>query len=164
MAGGAWPGYSRAMSTQALRVSATAGTLIGAALLVALAGCVSDGSFQSRGYNSRPTAQVSSSVTFEDDYDYFPGYETYYSRSRHEYVYRDGGRWVRRPEPLHVSLSLLLASPSVRMDFRDAPERHHRTVVRNYPKNWSPRDAGHAARDGRGPNQRNDRANDDRRN
>ncbi len=156
--------YTRTMNSRTLRCFARAGTLTGAALLVTLAGCVSDGSYHSRGYSSRPTVQVQSAVVFEDDYDYFPGYETYYSRSRQEYVYRDGGRWVRHTEPRHVSLSLLLASPSVRMDFRDAPERHHRTVVRSYPKNWSPRGAAHVAKNGRGTDRRTDRDNNHRRN
>jgi hypothetical protein len=152
------------MNTRTLRCFARAGTLTGAALLVSLAGCVSDGSYQSRGYSSRPAVQVQSSVIFEDDYDYYPRYATYYSRSRQEYVYRDGGRWVRRSEPAQVSVNLLFASPSIRMDFRDAPERHHRTVVRSYPKNWAPREAGHVAKDDRKPDKRNNRRDDNRRN
>jgi hypothetical protein len=152
------------MNTPTFRCFARAGTVTGAALLVALAGCVSDGSYQSRGYSSRPTAQVQSSIVFEDDYDYYPGYETYYSRSRQEYVYRDGGRWVRHSEPRHVAVSLLLASPSIRMDFRDAPERHHRAVARSYPRNWSPQDRDHAAKNDRGNDRRNDRENNSRRN
>ena len=72
----------------------------------------------------------------EDDYDYYPGYEVYYARNRHEYVYREGNAWVHRPQPPGVSANVLLAAPSVRVDFHDSPERHHDAVVRSYPKNW----------------------------
>lgn len=154
------------MRTRTFHFSATAGALTGAALLAALTGCVADGSYQSRGYSSRPAVRMQADVVFEDDYDYYPSYETYYSRSRHEFVYRDGGRWVRRTEPNGVSLTLLLAAPSVRMDFRDAPERHHNTVVRTYPRNWSPAGAGHDAKrqrqDARHNERKDDRKNDRR--
>jgi hypothetical protein len=33
---------------------------------------------------------------------------------------------------------VLLASPSVKMDFHDSPAQHHAAVVKQYPKNWSP--------------------------
>lgn len=70
------------------------------------------------------------------DYDYFPGYETYYDRSRHEYIYRDGDAWVRKSKPRGVTADVLLAAPSARMDFHDSPERHHSAVVKTYPKTW----------------------------
>lgn len=94
--------------------------------------------------------QVQGGVMFEDDYDYYPRYETYYSRGRREYVYRDGNQWVRRPQPRGVSLRALQSAQSVRMEFRDSPERHHDNVVRSYPKNWKRQD------------KRNDRRNNDR--
>lgn len=72
----------------------------------------------------------------QDDYEYYPNYEVYYSRNRHEYVYLDGGSWVRRPQPSGVTLDVLVHSPSVRLDFHDAPELHHSSVVRSYPRNW----------------------------
>ena len=110
--------------------SVTAGLLTGTALLLLASGCYTEVSSRRTGYSGRTT------VMFEDDYDYYPGYEVYYSRSRHEYVYRDGNTWVRRPQPSGVSVEILLAAPSVRMDFRDAPELHNDTVVRSYPRNW----------------------------
>ena len=77
-------------------------------------------------------------VVYQDDYDYYPGYEIYYSRNRREYVYRDGRRWVRSSAPRGVSLQVLAASPSVRVDFRDSPEYHHARIVQTYPRNWAP--------------------------
>ena len=77
-------------------------------------------------------------VGVTDDYVYYPGYEVYYSYSRHDYLYRDGNVWVRGPAPRGVSVTVLRASPSVRMDFHDSPMRHHETVVHSYPRNWRP--------------------------
>jgi hypothetical protein len=77
-------------------------------------------------------------VVYQDDYDYYPGYEVYYSRTRREYVYRDGNAWVRRPQPRGISEIELRRAPSVRVDFHDAPEQHHSTVIRTYPRNWTP--------------------------
>ena len=33
---------------------------------------------------------------------------------------------------------MLMAAPSVRMDFHDSPANHHAEVVKQYPRNWSP--------------------------
>ena len=77
-------------------------------------------------------------MAYQDDYDYYPGYETYYSRNRHEYIYRDGDRWVRRSEPRGVTVTALFSAPAVRLDFHDSPEQHHNTVVQAYPRNWTP--------------------------
>jgi hypothetical protein len=33
---------------------------------------------------------------------------------------------------------VLLASPSVKMNFHDAPAQHHAAVIQQYPKNWKP--------------------------
>ena len=74
----------------------------------------------------------------EDDYVYYPSYECYYSVSRHQYAYREGNAWVSRPAPRGVSVNMLVASPSVRMNFHDSPAQHHAAVVRQYPKNWKP--------------------------
>lgn len=105
--------------------------LISAAILSSvLTGCIvrESGRYQ--------TGSAQTTVVFEDDYDYYPGYEVYYSRNRHEYVYRDGNTWVRRPGPRGVSVDVLLAAPSVRVDFHDSPAQHHSNVVRSYPRNW----------------------------
>ena len=81
----------------------------------------------------QPTAVVQ-----QDDYVYYPAYEVYYSSSRHDYRYRDGNAWVTRAAPPHVSVDVLFASPSVRLDFHDAPERHHEEIMRSYPRTWAP--------------------------
>ena len=94
---------------------------------------------------------VETAVVVQDDYVYYPGYQIYYSSSRHQYAYRDGRNWVSRPAPRGVSINRLQASPSVRMDFHDSPAQHHEAVVKQYPKNWKP------SGDHQGQNQKDDR-------
>jgi hypothetical protein len=113
------------------------GVVLGAVLLATLTGCV--------GYVDGPRAGVyvappvvETGVVVEDDYVYYPGYDVYYNSSRHQYAYLEGGAWVSRPEPRGVSIDVLLASPSVRMDFHDSPARHHAEMIKRYPKNWVP--------------------------
>jgi len=109
------------------------GFILGAALLVSLTGCVA--------YVDRPpqgSVYVEPVATFavEDDYIYYPSYGVYYSNNRHQYAYRERNEWVARPAPPGVSVNVLLASPSVRMNFHDSPANHHAVVVKQYPKNW----------------------------
>ena len=85
-----------------------------------------------------PVVRVEPVFAVQDDYIYYPGYDVYYSSYRHQYAYLDGGVWVSRPRPRGVSVDILLASPSVRMDFHDSPARHHAEIVRRYPRNWAP--------------------------
>ncbi len=61
----------------------------------------------------------------QDDYVYYPGYQVYYSSNRRQYIYQDGRSWVSRPAPPRVSVDVLFASPSVRLDFHDSPAIHH---------------------------------------
>lgn len=149
------------MITKSSRLSASAGLLTVGALLVLLTGCVVDSTNRRTGYRSRSAVQVQTVVVIEDDYDYYPGYEVYYSRNRGEYVYRDGGQWVRRSQPSGVSLNILLAAPSVRVDFRDSPERHHAEVVRTYPRSWKRSDSQHDDRNDRKSDKKN-RKDDDK--
>jgi hypothetical protein len=136
------------MTNRTFHAANLAGLLGGVALVAVLAGCVTDGSaYQHGGYQGRTTVHAQATVAIQDDYDYFPGYETYYSRNRREFVYRDGNTWVRRPAPQGTAVSVVLASPSVRMSFRDSPDRHHDSVVRSYPKNWRPADQKHDNRE-----------------
>ena len=105
------------------------------ALVGVLTGCVA--------YVDRPaqgSVYVEPAFVVQDDYVYYPDYECYYSVSRHQYAYRDGRNWVSRPAPRGVSVNVLMASPSVRMDFHDSPAQHHATVAKQYPKNWKPSD------------------------
>jgi uncharacterized protein YijF (DUF1287 family) len=109
-----------------------AGFLLGAVLLATLTGCV--------GYVDRPSqgsVYVEPALVVQDDYVYYPNYQVYYSNSRRQYAYREGGVWVSRAAPPGVTVNVLRASPSVRMDFHDSPANHHAQVVQKYPKNWS---------------------------
>ena len=130
-----------------------AGILLGAMLLATLTGCV--------GYVEGPRAGVyveppvvETAVVIQDDYVYYPAYEVYYSSSRRQYAYREGNAWVARPAPRGVSVDVLRASPSVRMDFHDSPAEHHAAVVKQYPKNWAP------AKSNQGQNPKNDQHED----
>jgi hypothetical protein len=110
-----------------------AGFVLGAVFLVTLTGCV--------GYVDGPRAGIYAEpqvFAVQDDYVYYPNYECYYSVSRHQYAYREGNAWVARPAPRGVAVDVLVASPSVRMDFHDSPAQHHADVVKQYPKNWKP--------------------------
>jgi len=132
--------------------------VIGVALLGTMTGCVGyvDGP-RAGGYVSPPV--VETQVVVQDDYVYYPRYEVYYSSSRRQYAYRQGNAWVSRPEPRGVNVNVLMASPSVHMDFHDSPANHHTTVVKQYPKNWKP-----AANEQHPKEQRpNDNHNDDKR-
>ena len=122
------------------------GLVLSAVFLTTLTGCV--------GYVDGPRAgvYVAPPVVVEDDYVYYPGYDVYYNSSRHEYAYMEGGAWVSRPAPRGVSVNVLLASPSVRMNFHDSPANHHAEIVRQYPKNWK----SSGQKDNRNDDQRDD--------
>jgi hypothetical protein len=85
-------------------------------------------------------------VVVQDDYVYYPEYEVYYSRTRREYVYPEGGQWVSRPTPRGISVNVLVSSPSVAVDFHDSPAAHHAAVIRQYPRNWAPPAQNHDQR------------------
>jgi len=112
-----------------------AGFVLGAVLLASLTGCVAyvDRPPQGSVYVTPPT------VVVQDDYVYYPDYQIYYSSSRHQYFWPEGGAWVARPAPRGVSVDVLFASPSVRMNFHDSPANHHAEIVRQYPRNAPPR-------------------------
>ena len=123
------------------------GFMLGAVLLGTLTGCVGYVDGPRAGYYAEPSVAV-----VQDDYVYYPGYEVYYSSSRHQYAYREGRAWVSRPAPRGVSVNVLQASPSVRMAFHDSPANHHAAVVKQYPKNWAPP----GSNQGRNDNRKND--------
>ncbi len=127
-----------------------AGFVLGAVLLATLTGCV--------GYVDGPHAAVyAESPVFvaQDDYIYYPGYNVYYSSSRHQYAYQDHGAWVSRPAPRGVSVNVLVASPSVKMDFHDSPANHHTEIAQRYPKNWTPPASNHGQQE-KGKDERHD--------
>jgi hypothetical protein len=114
------------------------GIAFGTVLLGAFTGCVGyvDEPHHGYGYVSPPSVYVEAG--FHDDYVYYPNYQVYYSSTRHNYIYQDGRNWVTRSAPPRVSVGVLFASPSVRLDFHDSPSSHHSTVVQQYPRNWAP--------------------------
>lgn len=117
-----------------------------ALLMLVFAGCADTSTRSGYYYSDRPIGYTNrGTVVYDDDYDYYPGYEVYYARNHHEYVYRDGNRWVRSSTFPRASSRVLFSSPSVRLEFRDAPERHHDYVVRRYPHDWR-RDRDHDGR------------------
>ena len=79
-----------------------------------------------------------------DTYIYYPAYEVYYNATRHQYVYREGRSWVNRPDLPKAWAGNLADTPQVPVEFHDAPEKHHATIARNYPKNWHPESANSA--------------------
>jgi hypothetical protein len=83
---------------------------------------------------------VAAPVVVQDDYVYYPNYEVYYNSRRHQYAHLEGGVWVWAPAPSGISVDVLLASPSVHMDFHDSLEKHHAEMVQRYPRNWRPAD------------------------
>jgi hypothetical protein len=116
------------------------GIVLGAALCATLSGCV--------GYVRGPSAEVAVAppvveVGVQDNYVYYPSYGIYFNSYRNQYAYMDGGAWVSRPEPMGVSVDVLLASPSVRMDFHDSPANHNAETIRAYPKNWTASGVNH---------------------
>jgi len=129
-----------------------ASCVLGAVFLLTLAGCV--------GYVDRPpqgSVYVVPPVVVQDDYVYYPDYEIYYSSSRHQYAYLEGGAWVSRPAPRGVSVSVLLRSPSVKMNFHDSPANHHAEVVKQYPGNRAQPGSNQGRNNNQRGNQRDDR-------
>ena len=126
-----------------------AGCVLGAVLLVTLTGCVAYVDGPRAGIQAEPYVFVA-----QDDYIYYPGYDVYYSSHRRQYAYLEGGAWVSRPAPPGVSVNVLLASPSVRMDFHDSPAFHHAAVVQKYPRNWAPPGSNQGQKENRKDNKR----------
>jgi hypothetical protein len=132
--------------------------VLGAVLLLTLTGCVGYVDGPRAGMYMEPPV-VEGGVVIQDDYVYYPGYQVYYSSSRHQYAYQEGRAWVSRPAPRGVSINVLQASPSVRMDFHDSPANHHAAVVKQYPKNWAPPGSNQGRNDNRKDDQRDQRGN-----
>jgi hypothetical protein len=154
MASVRFSGYSQPMNNKKhfLRTKKT-GFVLGAVLLVTLTKCVVNADGQSAGINvgvnvSPPVVSpvIVAPVVVQDDYVYYPNYGVYYNSYRHQYAYLQGGAWVSAPAPGGVSVDVLRASPSVKMDFHDSPARHHAEMVHKYPKNWAPSGSGHDQR------------------
>src|SRR5471030_3000461 len=131
--------------------TAKARFILCALFLTTLTGCVGYVDGPRAGVYVAP-AVVETGVVVEDDYVYYPDYQIYYSSSRHQYFWPEGGAWVARPAPRGVSVNVLFASPSVRMNLHYSPANHHEEIIRQYPRNSVPR--------GQSGNQRDDRRDD----
>ena len=114
------------------------GIALAVMLLAGLAQGVSTAKAQPVEVRPAPPAVVAPGVVEQDTYAYYPRYGVYYNRKHHQYVYQRGERWVVAPTLEGVTPEVLMASPSVEMDFHDSPERHHAEVIRKYPKDWAP--------------------------
>jgi hypothetical protein len=127
------------------------GFVLCATVTGALTGCVGyvDEPRGGGAYVDSPSAYAQSGVVVQPEYVYYPDYEVYYSSNTRQYVYRQGRSWVSRPEPPRVYANVLLAAPSVRLDFHDSPASHHAAVARQYPKHWAPPAAGQGNKEGR---------------
>jgi hypothetical protein len=132
--------------------------LFSLALPVVFAGCL--------GYAERPRddhmrarqpVRLSPVIVEQEDYVYYPGYQVYYGSRSHQYYYQDGPVWVARPAP-RIAVNVLLSSPSVGMDFHDAPASHHAQVVQTYPQAWTKSHDNN----GRKPGPRDQRKDDDK--
>lgn len=138
------------------------GFSICAVLAAALTGCIGYVDAPRRGEMTvYPPVQVEPTIVVQDDYVYYPGYQIYYSSHRRQYVYLEGRSWVSRPAPPRVSVDVLFASPSVRLDFHDSPARHHTTVIQQYPKHWSPPESNRGNKEShvQGHDERNKKGN-----
>jgi hypothetical protein len=118
-----------------LMKTAKAGLCVGALIIGSLAASSVRGDDVHVGINI-PVPSVNVQIGAPDDYVYYPKYGTYYSPRYHRYYYQDHGAWVLRGAPPGVAPDVFLQSPSVKMDFHDAPDKHHADIVRRYPKNW----------------------------
>lgn len=156
------------MINQTLRSAEIAGVVFCLPLLAVMSGCLVETPHRGGVATRPPPMPVQRVVVVQDDYVYYPGYEVYYSSNRRQYVYRDGNAWVTRAGPPNVQVEVLFASPSVHLDFHDAPALHHESIVRTYPRNWSPPGRGPAAKpeskderkDDRKPDKKNERDDD----
>lgn len=98
--------------------------VLGAALLVAAAGCASPGSNPSPTGGpapAPPTSVQSGAGELQADYVFYPAYQVYYSSGQKHFVYLKGGSWITRSTPPKVSPEVLFASPSVSLGNQGAP-------------------------------------------
>jgi hypothetical protein len=107
------------------------------AFIGALAGCVVE-PVGGTAYVAAPV--VVGSVGIEGGLIYYPDYEVYFDPGARVFWYNRGGVWVTGARPEGIAVNVLLASPHVRMNFRDSPANHHGEVLRRYPHGWRPDD------------------------
>jgi hypothetical protein len=149
MAAAIFPEYSQSMKNkQHFFKPKQAGFVLGAVLLAALTEGVSNAGAQTIGITVTPPVVVAP-VVIPENYVYYPNYGIYYNSRRHQYMYLKGDVWVTQPAPEGVTVEVLMASPSVDMDFHDSPERHHAEMLKKYPHDWKPSGAHQDQKDDR---------------
>ena len=85
-----------------------------------------------------PVVLVDPALNVPDDYTYYPRYQVYYSSNRRQSIYRNGRSWVSQRSPPRISAEVFHAAPAVRLDVHNSPWANHSTVVRQYPRSWTP--------------------------
>jgi len=81
--------------------------------------------------------RLASVLGTKDSYLYYPAYQVYYNRTKQQFVFPSDRGWTTQEEsPGDVGEADLFSSPSVAMNFTDAPQGHHAAMVRAYPRNW----------------------------
>jgi hypothetical protein len=109
----------------------------GVVLLALLAGRVENACGQAGEITvTNPVAGAPGVVPY--DYIYYPNYGVYYNPHQHLYHYLKGDAWVTGPAPEGISEKAFQTSPWVKMDFHDAPARHHAAILKKYPRDWKP--------------------------
>lgn len=110
----------------------------------ALAGCVGPVERTSGTRVQAPPPPIYEEPWFvpQNGYVYYPDYEVYYSNTRRNFIYQEGGTWVTRPAPPRVPVDVLFASPAVRFDFRASPSVYHPQVMRQFPRDRTPPNSG----------------------
>ncbi len=124
------------MKMQLFKTNRTA-LILGALVTVALIKC--GGTVQAQNVTvSVPVPAPSVTVVAQDDYVYYPQYGMYYNRTHHRFYSLNHGAWVVGAAPVGFTADVVLASPSVHMDFHDTPEHHHADIIKRYPHDWKP--------------------------
>jgi hypothetical protein len=118
------------------------GFVLGAVLLAALTGGAGSADGQGNGITVTTPVVVAPPVV-QDYYVYYPAYGIYYNSGRRQYAYLEKGAWVAVAAPQGVTVEVLMASPSVKMDWHDSPGNHHADMLKRYPKDWKPSDEHH---------------------
>jgi len=80
-----------------------------------------------------PVVVAAPAVVIVDDFIFYPDYAIYYNSGRHQYAYLEGGAWVFAAAPVGVTIDVLVASPSIHMDWHDSPAKHHAEMLQKYP-------------------------------
>lgn len=167
MAAARSPDYSHTMINKKhffkIKITNEVGFVLGAVLLAALTESAGYAGGVTVGIDLTPIVVVAPPVVVpapavvvpvvvvQDDYVYYPSYGIYYNSGRRQYAYLENGAWVLAAAPQDVSIDVLLASPSVNMDWHDSPEKHHGEMLKRYPKDWKSSDEHHDQKDDRKP-------------